>query len=87
VTMQEEMARERERVATIRTPSPEVMREATKIARDKVREVLHRKRIAVKALPEGRFDELVRDVIQRYPAIRAEAERRVKVQHAMLSEI
>lgn len=60
-----------------RAPVDPVAREATKIASEIVRTKLREKNVAVKDLPEGRFDAFVAALLEKQPAIRDEAERRV----------
>lgn len=67
-------------------PRDPVTAEATKIAKDKVREALAKRGVTVKSLAEGRFDSLVAEVLAKYPAIRAEAQRRVSAQASVAIE-
>jgi len=64
-------------VKRTRQPVDPVAREAHKIASAKVREALASKKIDLKELPDGKFEFLVKTLLEKQPAIREIAERRV----------
>jgi len=66
-----------------RTPLDPVMREATRIATDKVKTALSEKNIKLSAVSKDRMAELVKQVIGKYPEIKAEAQRRVEATGAI----
>lgn len=60
-----------------RTPSDPVEREAQRIARDKVKAALNAKSIKLDSVPKEKMAEYIKQVLEKYPAIREEAKRRV----------
>lgn len=66
-----------------RTPVDPVMREAIRIATEKVKAALSAKNIKISAVSKERMSELVTQVIEKYPDIKAEAERRVQAAGAI----
>lgn len=62
-----------------RTPVDPVLREATKIAREMITSSLAKRTppVKVKDLPDGKMDELVRNLLSKRPDITEEAKRRV----------
>lgn len=60
-----------------RTPTDPVEREAFGIARDKVKAALKAKNIEVGSVSKEKMGEYIKQVLDKYPAIREEAKRRV----------
>lgn len=69
-----------------RTPVDPVMREAIRIGTDKVKNALSAKNIKISSVSKERMAELVNQVIEKYPEIKAEAERRVQAAGAISLE-
>src|SRR5262245_35070421 len=61
-----------------RTPMDPVMREANRIATEKIKIALAAKSIKFNSVSKDRMSEMVAQVIAKYPDIKSEAERRVK---------
>jgi len=63
-----------------RTPSDPVGKEAHRMALAKVKEALTKKSIEIGSVSKEKMAEYIKQVLDKYPAIREEAERRVKAQ-------
>jgi len=61
-----------------RTPTDPVEREAFGIAREKVKEALRKKNIELTSVSKEKMGEYIKQVLEKYPAIREEAVRRVQ---------
>ena len=71
-----------------RAPVDPIEKEATKIAGQMIAEALRAKNIDVKAAREsGKFDELVTNLLEKKPAIREEAARRVAATQNVADDI
>lgn len=68
-------------------PIDPVGKEALKIARDIVREHLKKKNVDIKSLDEGVFDDLVDQVMEKYPAVREEAAARIAKAKSVASSV
>jgi hypothetical protein len=70
-----------------RMPVDPVEKEATKIAREKIREALKTKNVDLKTLAEGAFDKLVADLLARKPEYREIAAARIAQMQALAADI
>lgn len=69
-----------------RAPADPVGREAHKIAKEKVKIALKKKNVELSSVSKEQMDAFIKQVIERYPEVRAEAQRRVEAASSLAVE-